>query len=165
MTLEELQNIIRSEVGVLLYFSGEHCNVCHALRPKFKEVFDDSATFPDGDWLREFCKAKGEAGLKEFPLSCNMRIGADVDFKMMKDAGFRMLLFGIESASQKTLNKINKGIRNEQIIRTIQQASEAGLAPHVAVMLGYPWEKDQDRDETIELVNYLLIRIVTGRVD
>ena len=41
MTLEELQNTIRSEVGVLLYFSGESCNVCHALRPKFKELFDN----------------------------------------------------------------------------------------------------------------------------
>lgn len=40
MTLEELQNTIRTEVGVLLYFSGESCNVCHALRPKFKELFD-----------------------------------------------------------------------------------------------------------------------------
>jgi len=40
MTLEQLQNTIREEVGVLLYFSGEHCNVCHALRPKFKETFD-----------------------------------------------------------------------------------------------------------------------------
>jgi thioredoxin-like negative regulator of GroEL len=40
MTLEELQTTIRSEVGVLLYFSGENCNVCHALRPKFKELFD-----------------------------------------------------------------------------------------------------------------------------
>jgi thioredoxin-like negative regulator of GroEL len=40
MSLEELQNIIRTEVGVLLYFSGENCNVCHALRPKFKELFD-----------------------------------------------------------------------------------------------------------------------------
>jgi len=40
MSLEELQNTIRTEVGVLLYFSGENCNVCHALRPKFKEVFD-----------------------------------------------------------------------------------------------------------------------------
>ena len=40
MTLEELQTTIRNEVGVLLYFSGENCNVCHALRPKFKEVFD-----------------------------------------------------------------------------------------------------------------------------
>ena len=40
MTLEQLQTTIRTEVGVLLYFSGENCNVCHALRPKFKEVFD-----------------------------------------------------------------------------------------------------------------------------
>jgi len=40
MTLEELQHTIRSEVGVLLYFSGENCNVCHALRPKFKDLFD-----------------------------------------------------------------------------------------------------------------------------
>ena len=27
-------------MGVLLYFSGENCNVCHALRPEFKELFD-----------------------------------------------------------------------------------------------------------------------------
>lgn len=44
MTLEEVQNLIKEEVGVLLYFSGEHCSVCHALRPKFKELFD--AEFP-----------------------------------------------------------------------------------------------------------------------
>ena len=44
MTLEALQTIIKTEVGVLVYFSGENCNVCHALRPKFKELFD--AEFP-----------------------------------------------------------------------------------------------------------------------
>ena len=40
MLLEELEKIIKEEVGVLLYFSGEQCNVCHALRPKIKELFD-----------------------------------------------------------------------------------------------------------------------------
>ncbi len=40
MRLEELQQTIREEMGVLVYFSGENCNVCHALRPKFKDVFD-----------------------------------------------------------------------------------------------------------------------------
>jgi thioredoxin 1 len=44
MTLEALQQTIREEPGVLLYFSGENCNVCHALRPKFKALFD--AEFP-----------------------------------------------------------------------------------------------------------------------
>ena len=40
MTLEELQVTIKEEVGVFLYFSGEHCNVCRALRPKIKELFN-----------------------------------------------------------------------------------------------------------------------------
>jgi len=40
VSLEELESIIREEIGVLVYFSGEDCNVCHALRPKFKELFD-----------------------------------------------------------------------------------------------------------------------------
>jgi len=44
MNLEELNMLIKEEMGVLLYFSGEHCNVCHALRPKFRELFD--AEFP-----------------------------------------------------------------------------------------------------------------------
>jgi len=44
MTLEQLQTTIKEEVGVFLYFSGEFCNVCHALRPKVKELFD--AEFP-----------------------------------------------------------------------------------------------------------------------
>ena len=44
MTLEQIQQTIKEEVGVLLYFSGEQCNVCHALRPKFKALFD--AEFP-----------------------------------------------------------------------------------------------------------------------
>jgi len=40
MEPEEMQEIIKNEMGVLLYFSGENCNVCHALRPKFKELFE-----------------------------------------------------------------------------------------------------------------------------
>ena len=40
MTLQEILEAIDKEPGVLLYFSGEHCNVCHALRPKFKELFE-----------------------------------------------------------------------------------------------------------------------------
>ena len=44
MTLDELQVIISTKPGVLLYFSGEQCNVCHSLRPKFKSMF--SQYFP-----------------------------------------------------------------------------------------------------------------------
>ena len=40
MTLETIKERISKEAGVLLYFSGEDCNVCHALRPKFTEAFE-----------------------------------------------------------------------------------------------------------------------------
>lgn len=44
MSLEEIQKLIDEKDGVLLYFSGENCNVCHALRPKVDELF--SKSFP-----------------------------------------------------------------------------------------------------------------------
>lgn len=44
MDIGTLEDLIVSKLGVMLYFSGESCNVCHALRPKVKELFD--ADFP-----------------------------------------------------------------------------------------------------------------------
>lgn len=41
-TLTDLAN---NAVGVLLYFGGDHCNVCQAMRPKVLELF--RARFPD----------------------------------------------------------------------------------------------------------------------
>lgn len=44
-SLEEIEGIIKSELGVLLYFSTPTCNVCHALKPKIIEAFDSN--FPE----------------------------------------------------------------------------------------------------------------------
>ena len=123
----------------------------------FREVFDDSATFPVGEWLDEFCYMKRYTtckGLAKLPLGCNMRM-VDVDYKMMKDAGFRMILFGLESANQETLGRIHKGTYTTDI-KYIIKASEAGLEPHIAVMFGYPWETDEDALRTLKLVHWLL---------
>jgi thioredoxin-like negative regulator of GroEL len=42
MTLEDIQALISKEVGVLLYFSTPTCNVCHSLKPKIKEEFEQN---------------------------------------------------------------------------------------------------------------------------
>lgn len=44
MSLEDILSTIETKEGVLLYFSGEECSVCHALRPKIKKLF--KAEFP-----------------------------------------------------------------------------------------------------------------------
>jgi thiol-disulfide isomerase/thioredoxin len=41
-TQEEIDTLIKSELGVLLYFSTPTCNVCHALKPKIIEAFDEN---------------------------------------------------------------------------------------------------------------------------
>lgn len=41
-TLEEIQNIIREELAVMLYFSAPTCNVCKALKPKLVEAMQNN---------------------------------------------------------------------------------------------------------------------------
>ena len=123
---------------------------CKALG--FKEVFDDSATFPMGKWLEKFCNLSSKLSIR---LGCNCRI-ANYDYSQLRRGGFRMLLFGIESANQQTLDKINKGVKVEDIIPTLKKATETGLENHIAVMFGYPWETDDDAIRTLKLVHFLL---------
>jgi len=127
----------------------------------FREIFDDSGTFPVGDWLKSFCQSMIDTGLnKEVTLGCNMRFGAlDLeDFDLMKQAGFRMILWGLESVNQSTLDRLSKGIRVEQILPDLYFAKRVGLESHVAAMIGYPWETKDEAFETINFIKRLLIK-------
>jgi radical SAM superfamily enzyme YgiQ (UPF0313 family) len=121
----------------------------------FKEVFDDSGTFPIGNWLREFCGRKIKEGLS-IKMGCNMRIVKGIDWKLLKHAGFRMILFGVESFNQYTLDKLNKGILASDILPVIKDAANAGLEPHAAIMTGYPWESLREERNTFDMLKYLL---------
>jgi len=119
-----------------------------------KEIMDDSGTFPVGEWLKKFCDMMIESGLnKKVKISCNMRFGVlkEEDYKLMKKAGFRFLLFGLESANQQTLDRINKGIKVEDILEGCKMAKKAGLNPHLTCMIGYPWENYSMAKKTVDL--------------
>jgi len=126
---------------------------------KIKEIMDDTGTFPVGDWLRNFCLGMIKRGYKKkVILDCNMRFDCCnfEDYKLMKEAGFRFILFGLESASNYTLERINKKIKVEQIIESCMNAKKAGLSPHITIMFGYPWEIKKDIENTLKLGSYLL---------
>lgn len=120
----------------------------------FREIFDDSGTFPDGEWRGLFCEYVKYLDIK---LGCNLRV-EDQDFKMLADAGFRMVLFGVESASQDTLDRINKGVSHAKTEKIIKEASKAGLEPHITVMVGYPWETLKESYQTIRYARRLLCK-------
>ncbi|MFH2022033.1 MAG: radical SAM protein [Patescibacteria group bacterium] len=119
-----------------------------------KEIFDDAGTFMVGPGLRKFCHLMIDSGYsKKVVLSCNMRLNAlgQKDYDLMGRANFRFILYGMESANQKTLDKLDKGLKVEQIKQGAQMAKQAGLEPHLTVMLGYPWEDYADALRTIHL--------------
>jgi len=122
----------------------------------YREVFDDSGTFPVGVWLEEFCyKMRSHSRYRKIVIGCNMK-PIKLDYKMMANAGFRFILVGIESANQETVDRIQKGQKSEDIIPILKSMSDAGLEPHLTSMFGYEWETHEDAMRTVKLVHYLL---------
>lgn len=118
-----------------------------------REVMEDSGTLPIGKWLDDFCRGMIERGYnKKITLDCNMRLNAIKDieiYRLMKKAGFRMVLFGFESANQNTLDRINKNLKVGEIEPSLKMCKGAGLEPHITVMVGYPWEAKKDVENTL----------------
>ncbi|MCG2712086.1 MAG: B12-binding domain-containing radical SAM protein [Candidatus Omnitrophica bacterium] len=142
----KVDNVI-DEIGILIE------------KYKVKEIMDDSGSFPVGEWLRSFCRGMISRGYnRKINLDCNMRFGAltDDDYKLMRKAGFRFLLFGIESANQTTLDRIKKNLTVDTIMQSCKSARRAGLYPHITIMFGYPWESYEDAQKTLNLGKWLL---------
>ena len=125
----------------------------------FREVFDDSGTFPIGEWLDEFCHKMIKSGRnKKIVWGCNMKPIAEkvVPFKLMKEAGCRFMLVGVESANQATIDKIRKGQESHRVVENMKAMNAAGLEVHLTSMFGYPWETHEDNMRTVNEVHYLL---------
>jgi|WetSurMetagenome_2_1015567.scaffolds.fasta_scaffold03885_4 anaerobic magnesium-protoporphyrin IX monomethyl ester cyclase len=133
--------------------------VGHLIDLGVKEIMEDSGSLPVGRWLEDFCNGMIERGYnKKITLSCNMRLNGIKDEKtwqLMKRAGFRFVLFGLESANQNTLDKINKGLRVEEIEPGLKMCKAAGLEPHITAMIGYSWETYDDAKKTVDLAKDL----------
>ncbi|MBN1270389.1 MAG: radical SAM protein [Kiritimatiellae bacterium] len=123
------------------------------------EIFDDSGSLNVGSWLHDLCRALISSGLnRKTRYSCNMRFGAlglD-DFKLMREAGFRLLKFGLESANQDTLDRLNKKIKVQDIVDGCKMAKKAGLTVHLTMIVGHPWEGREDAARTFNLAKRLM---------
>ncbi len=124
-----------------------------------KELMDDSGSLPVGQWLETFCNELIRRGLnRKLRIDCNMRFGrlsAD-DYRLMRKAGFRLVLFGVESANQATLDRFVKALKVEDVEKGAKWASEAGLDVHLTFMFGHAWEGKEEVANTVRLARRLL---------
>lgn len=66
--------------------------------------------------------------------------------------GCVMLRFGLESASQKVLDYMNKGTKVSVAEKVLKLTAQYGIKNHVYLMFGYPGETKEDREMTIEFM-------------
>lgn len=126
-----------------------------------REVMDDSGSFPVGDWLKTLCSEVIRRGLqKKLRIDCNMRFGRLTfeDYRLMRRAGFRLVLFGVESANQATLDRFVKALKVEDVEKGAEWAHRAGLDVHLTFMFGHAWEGPAEIENTVRLARRMLAK-------
>jgi len=85
---------------------------------------------------------------------CRLDQVDDALLKLMAHAGCRMLLYGIESGSERTLSLVNKRLRagvRAQTVARVQQTVDAGIFPSLSMVVGFPEESLTDLEATMAL--------------
>jgi len=70
----------------------------------------------------------------------------------MSRAGCRMLLFGLETASERMIALMDKGTRRETMSRILRESAAAGIWNHTFFFFGFPTETLEDAQETVNFV-------------
>jgi anaerobic magnesium-protoporphyrin IX monomethyl ester cyclase len=88
---------------------------------------------------------------------CETRVDA-VDkevLERMYDAGCITIWFGVESGSEKILDKMHKKINREQVREAFKMAQKAGMMTIASAVIGFPGETEETAWETINFINSL----------
>lgn len=95
--------------------------------------------------VKKICKLIKSRGI-ELVWGANSRVD-NIDeetLRMAKEAGCRQVTFGWESGSQKILDILNKKTTVEQNYKSVELCNKVGILANGTVMLGNPYETEED---------------------
>ena len=72
-----------------------------------------------------------------------------VTLQRLARSGCRMLMFGLESASPRVLERMDKGISLDVARRILREGAEAGIWNHIFFFFGFPGETAEEAQETL----------------
>ena len=108
------------------------------------------------DYIWGLCERLARARLP-FEWACQTR--ADyVDMgllRLMKEAGCRLIHFGVETGSARVMATTNKRITLEQIEQGVAETKRAGIDQLCFFMFGFPGETAEDMEATIAFAKHL----------
>jgi radical SAM superfamily enzyme YgiQ (UPF0313 family) len=119
-------------------------------------MFLDSTLTTNRAWVMDFCEELLSSGVK-VAWSCNARVDTvDEDMlRLMKRAGCWEILFGVESANQKSLDSMNKGVTVEENTKAIRLCLKLGYYTYATYILGWPGENVEDAKRTVKYATEL----------
>ncbi len=83
------------------------------------------------------------------------RVEPDPDpesFRQAYESGCRVIMWGVESGSQKMLDLMDKGIRLDWIKNTLKASADAGIKNIIYIIVGYPGETEETLKETLRFL-------------
>jgi len=124
--------------------------------------FSDDCFITDKKHTFAFCELLIKNGLPQLPRKdfrrwCEIHpnlITNDVISKI-KEAGCVAVAIGVESGSQKTLDRVHKGTTKDIIRNAVQVIKDNGIEVGIYCIIGFPWETVDDIDETISFMKEL----------
>lgn len=126
--------------------------LCHLKNLGYKEIYFNDQTF-GAKKLRaeELCNKMIEDGLK-FGWVCWSRVDVINEelLKAMKAAGCHTILFGVETANEKSLKNMDKGYTLKEAAETFGLCKKYGIRTLATYILGLPGEDREDIMRTIE---------------
>jgi radical SAM superfamily enzyme YgiQ (UPF0313 family) len=127
-----------------------------------KEIFDDSGVWYRGKDAIEFAKEIIKRGLHKkncyFGINTRFEYLDEESIKWLAKANFRFILIGLESGSDHSLTKLDKGYTAEGVISNLKLMTKYGLHPHLTIMVGYYWETKKMLKDTIDLVKKIMFK-------
>jgi anaerobic magnesium-protoporphyrin IX monomethyl ester cyclase len=70
----------------------------------------------------------------------------------MAQGGCRMLLFGLETAAERTIKRMVKGTKLPEMSRILRDSTAAGIWNHTFFFFGFPGETMEEAQETVNFV-------------
>lgn len=112
-------------------------------------------TANENQWVNEVCDEIIKRGLNDLGYivqgRCNKFIELET-LKKMRQAGVRWIWWGVESGSQKILDRIKKDIKVEDVYRAFGLAKQAGIYSLMFLMVGFPDETGEDIKNTAKMI-------------
>lgn len=106
----------------------------------------------DQRFISRFCDAMLEAKLPvEWMANSRTDIRMRPILPKMKAAGCWKLFFGIESASPEIQRSIDKDLRMEDVVETLGELAELGIASTCSFVIGFPGERAEEISATIDM--------------